>query len=121
MSPPVVEMEDISRIYGEGDARVRALDHVHLRVDPGEFVALMGKLSETTGKRYNSLQLRALFRVADLDRSGSIDFNEFIHAQRRVRSSMGDAKTTTMLSTVVGRLGWVWKGRKSESPPPPDA
>ncbi len=42
MSPPVVEMEDISRIYGEGDARVRALDHVHLRVDPGEFVALMG-------------------------------------------------------------------------------
>jgi Ca2+-binding EF-hand superfamily protein len=90
-------------------------------VDFDEFVALMGKLSETTGKRYNSLQLRALFRVADLDRSGSIDFNEFIHAQRRVRSSMGDAKTTTMLSTVVGRLGWVWKGRKSESSPPPDA
>ena len=86
-----------------------------------EFIALMDKLSETTGKRYNSLQLRALFRVADLDRSGSIDFNEFIHAQRRVRSSMGAAKTTTMLSTVVGRLGWVWKGRKSQSPPPPDA
>jgi putative ABC transport system ATP-binding protein len=42
MTPPVVELEDISRVYGEGDARVRALDHVNLTVQAGEFVALMG-------------------------------------------------------------------------------
>jgi Ca2+-binding EF-hand superfamily protein len=110
-----VELAMLEALFKNADANEDGI------VDFDEFVALMGKLSETTGKRYNSLQLRALFRVADLDRSGSIDFNEFIHAQRRVRSSMGDAKTTTMLSTVVGRLGWVWKGRKSESSPPPDA
>ena len=110
-----VELDMLEVLFKNADANEDGI------VDFDEFIALMDKLSETTGKRYNSLQLRALFRVADLDRSGSIDFNEFIHAQRRVRSSMGAAKTTTMLSTVVGRLGWVWKGRKSQSPPPPDA
>ena len=38
-----------------------------------------------TGKKYNYLQLKAMFRLADLDNSGSIDFNEFLHAQRRVK------------------------------------
>jgi putative ABC transport system ATP-binding protein len=42
VTPPVVELVDISRVYGEGDAQVRALDHVHIKVQAGEFVALMG-------------------------------------------------------------------------------
>ena len=36
----------------------------------------MDLLSEQTGKRYNYLQLKGMFRLADLDNSGSIDFNE---------------------------------------------
>lgn len=38
----VVELEDISRVYGEGDIAVRALDHVDLTIEAGEFTAIMG-------------------------------------------------------------------------------
>ena len=38
----VIETRDLRRIYGSGDAEVRALDGVDLRVQHGEFVALMG-------------------------------------------------------------------------------
>ena len=41
-----------------------------------------------TGKKYNYLQLKAMFRLADLDNSGSIDFNEFLHAQRRAEKDL---------------------------------
>ena len=39
-----------------------------------------------------------MFRLADLDGSGSIDFNEFIHAQRRMKKNWGIAKAATFLS-----------------------
>jgi len=39
---PIIETQDIHKIYGMGDASVRALDGVSLRIMPGEFVAIMG-------------------------------------------------------------------------------
>jgi putative ABC transport system ATP-binding protein len=39
---PVVELRDLYKVYGAGDAEVRALDGVNLRIDAGEFVAIMG-------------------------------------------------------------------------------
>ncbi len=39
---PVVHMQDITKIYGEGEAEVRAVDGVWLTVEPGEYVAIMG-------------------------------------------------------------------------------
>ncbi|MCB9683662.1 MAG: ABC transporter ATP-binding protein [Alphaproteobacteria bacterium] len=39
---PLVELDDVSRIYRSGDTELRALDHVSLRVDAGEYVAIMG-------------------------------------------------------------------------------
>ena len=39
---PVVEMHDITKVYGEGEAEVRAVDGVSLTVEPGEYVAIMG-------------------------------------------------------------------------------
>jgi putative ABC transport system ATP-binding protein len=39
---PVVEFEEVTKIYGAGDTEVRALDGVNLRIDSGEFVAIMG-------------------------------------------------------------------------------
>lgn len=39
---PVVEMHDITKVYGTGEAEVRAVDGVSLTVNPGEYVAIMG-------------------------------------------------------------------------------
>src|SRR5947209_13327417 len=38
----VLRLEDVTKVYGSGDAEVRALDGVSLGVMPGEFVAVMG-------------------------------------------------------------------------------
>ena len=38
----VVEMHDITKVYGQGEAEVRAVDGISLTVDPGEYVAIMG-------------------------------------------------------------------------------
>lgn len=39
---PLYEFHEVSRSYGSGDAVVRALDNVTLRIQPEEFVAIMG-------------------------------------------------------------------------------
>ena len=42
MSAPLIELRDVSRLYGAGESLVRALDHASLRIEEGEFVAIMG-------------------------------------------------------------------------------
>ncbi len=46
MSPaavsPLIELRGVTRVFGSGAAAVRALDGVDLRIDAGEFVAIMG-------------------------------------------------------------------------------
>ncbi len=42
MSDTQIELRDVSRTYGEGQALVRALDRVDLEIQPGEFSALAG-------------------------------------------------------------------------------
>lgn len=39
---PVIELKDVSKLYGFGDATTVALDEVSLTVEPGEFIAIMG-------------------------------------------------------------------------------
>lgn len=39
---PIIELRGIQRVYGTGDAEVRALDGVDLTIRRGEFVAIMG-------------------------------------------------------------------------------
>ena len=38
----LIEFRDIAKIYGHGGAEVRALDGVNLKIEAGEFVAIMG-------------------------------------------------------------------------------
>ena len=40
--PPLLSLRSVVKIYGEGDALVRALDGVDLDIQPGEFVAITG-------------------------------------------------------------------------------
>jgi putative ABC transport system ATP-binding protein len=42
MNQPALEILDVSRIHGRGDAAVHALRGLHLTVQPGELVAVMG-------------------------------------------------------------------------------
>jgi putative ABC transport system ATP-binding protein len=39
---PLIELKDVSKLYGFGDATTLALDEVGLTIDKGEFVAVMG-------------------------------------------------------------------------------
>ena len=48
MSDIVLELQNVSRIFGEGDAQVKALDNVSLSIKRGEFVLIVG--SSGSGK-----------------------------------------------------------------------
>jgi putative ABC transport system ATP-binding protein len=39
---PVIELKNLVKRYGHGDAESNALDEVNLRIDKGEFIAIMG-------------------------------------------------------------------------------
>jgi putative ABC transport system ATP-binding protein len=39
---PLIQTENLTKVYGKGEAAVVALDHVSMSVNPGEFVAVMG-------------------------------------------------------------------------------
>src|SRR5688500_2656142 len=42
MDAPLIELREVRRVYGRGEAEVRALDGVDLVIESGEFVAVMG-------------------------------------------------------------------------------
>ncbi len=48
MSDVVLELQNVSRIFGEGDTQVKALDNVSLSIKRGEFVLIVG--SSGSGK-----------------------------------------------------------------------
>lgn len=39
---PLIELKDVSKVYGTGQAEMQALRNVNLRIEPGDFVAVMG-------------------------------------------------------------------------------
>ena len=41
-APALVELQGLMKIYGSGESEVRALAGISFRIDPGEFVAVMG-------------------------------------------------------------------------------
>jgi putative ABC transport system ATP-binding protein len=44
----LIHLEDLSKVYRVGDQEIRALDEVNLRIDEGEFIAIIG--SSGSGK-----------------------------------------------------------------------
>ena len=39
---PLIELKDVGKVYGQGQAAMKALRGVDLRIAEGEFVAVMG-------------------------------------------------------------------------------
>ena len=39
---PLIELQGVTKVYGTGQAAMQALRGVDLRIDKGEFVAVMG-------------------------------------------------------------------------------
>ncbi|MGK7906991.1 MAG: ABC transporter ATP-binding protein [Synechococcus sp.] len=42
MSRPLIQLVDVSKIYGSGNTEVRALSHINLEIDVGEYCSIMG-------------------------------------------------------------------------------
>ena len=71
MSGAVIEVKGLSRTYKVGDVEVRALDGVDLRVEEGDFVAIMG--ASGSGKS----TLMAILGCLDRPTSGSYRLEGF--------------------------------------------
>jgi putative ABC transport system ATP-binding protein len=39
---PIIEIDEVSKVYGFGDATTVALDEVSIKIEKGEFIAVMG-------------------------------------------------------------------------------
>jgi len=67
--PPLIELRNVTKIYGHGEAEVRALDGVNLRIDAGEFAAVMGPSGSGKSTAMN------IIGCLDQPTSGSYLFN----------------------------------------------
>ena len=62
----VLEVKDLTKIYGEGESQVTALDHISFKVEKGEFVAIIG--ASGSGKSTLMNQIGGI----DIPTSGSV-------------------------------------------------
>jgi putative ABC transport system ATP-binding protein len=90
VTDPVIELTDITKVYQTGDVALRALDGVSLRVDEGEFVAVMG--SSGSGKS----TLMNIIGCLDRPTAGS-----YVLAGRQV-SGMSRAELARVRNRVLG-------------------
>jgi len=88
--PPAVETEDLSRVYGQGETEVRALDGVSLRIESGEMAAIMGPSG--SGKS----TLLHLLGALETPSEGTIAL-----AGRRFES-LGDRELTLLRRETIG-------------------
>ncbi len=77
---PVVEFDNVSKIYGAGDTEVRALDGVSLAIEGREFVAIMGASGSGKSTAMNiigclDVPTSGTFRFRGVD-VGALDPNE---------------------------------------------
>ncbi len=68
-APALIEFRNVTKIYGRGEGRVRALDGVSLRIGEGEFVAVMGPSGSGKSTAMN------IIGCLDQPTSGSYLFN----------------------------------------------
>jgi len=90
VADPVISLTDVTKVYRTGDVLLRALDGVSLRVEDGEFVAIMG--SSGSGKS----TLMNIIGCLDRPTAGS-----YVLAGRHV-SGMSRGELARIRNRVVG-------------------
>lgn len=81
---PIIEIKDVSKLYGFGDATTVALDEVSLSVEKGEFIAIMG--ASGSGKT----TLMNIIGLLDRPSHGDYSLNgksvSKLHSKRRAKA-----------------------------------
>jgi len=68
--PPIIELRNVTKVYGHGEAEVHALDGVNLRIARGEFCAVMGPSGSGKSTAMN------IIGCLDQPTTGSYSFND---------------------------------------------
>ncbi len=118
---PVIAVERIRKIYGEGAAEVRALDGVTLRIEPGEFVAIMGASGSGKSTLMNVLgcldvPTSGRYLLDGLDVSALNDAQQAIVRNRKIGfvfQSFNLVSRTTALANVEMPLIYAGVSRRS--------
>lgn len=92
IKPPVIELDDVSKIYSLPSGDVVALDHLSLQIQEGEFVAIMGPSG--SGKSTLLNQIGCL----DVPTSGSVRIDG------RDISEMDDEDLTSLRLNAIGYI-----------------
>ena len=93
--PPLIEFQQVSKVYGRGEATIRALDRVDLTIEKNEFVAIMGPSGSGKSTAMNILG------CLDVPTSGEYLF-------QGIRTSELDRSQHTKLRRHM--LGFVFQG-----------
>jgi putative ABC transport system ATP-binding protein len=82
---PIIDMKDIHKSYGKGESRVEVLKGVSLRVEPGEFVAILGPSGSGKSTLMNLIGLIDTPDSGDYSIDGLDVLREPDHQHARIR------------------------------------